>query len=692
MTSIFRLDRAAGLICGAALLAAPLHADEGMWTLDNFPTQRVKDAYGATLDNAALGRLSLATVRIEGGCTGSFVSPDGLILTNHHCIQRCLTQWTDETNNRRRDGFLAKSRDEELACNGEQVSVLVGADDITARVATAIEGLDVEEANQVRKSTLTRFENECREQNAADGLACEAVTLYHGGQVFMYRYRRFRDVRLVFAPEQAIASFGGDPDNFNFPRWCLDMALLRAWDGDAPAESPAHLPIRRAGAQPGEAVFITGHPGRTDRLKTSNHWQVLRDTVLPSDLEYNAELRGRLRQFALTGEDARRSAEPVIKSIENRLKVYRQRLRALGDERNVAVKREQEAALRKAALANEGLGEKLDGVEAQVAAAVDSYRIIFDRYTLIESRKGFDGNLFYYAKALVRAAAEREKPEEKRLRAYTDQALDKLGQRVLAPRPINTDLEKLRLGFGLEKLLERLGPDDEFVQLVLRRNGPQELAAQLIDGTSLTDPAARKALWDGGLEAIEASDDPLIQLALAVDPEARALRKRYDDTVQAPILAAETTLALTRFALYGTDSYPDATFSLRVSYGSVRGWQEGDKNIDPYTTYAELAPRVTGAAPFALPQSWQQTTVDADTRFNLATSNDVIGGNSGSSLTNAAGELVGLVFDGNIHAIPGAYFYDGTRNRTVSVHASIMLEALDEVYKANALLDELTIL
>ena len=687
---IFAWSRAYAILLAAWPLISA-NADEGMWTLDNFPSAAVAAAYGADVDPQALGRLSLATVRIEGGCTGSFVSPNGLILTNQHCIQRCLTQWTDATNDRRRDGFLAASRADELACDTEQVSVLVGADEVTAPVAAAIEGLAVDEANEVRKATLTRLENECRENHVDDGLVCEAVTLYHGGQVFMYRYRRFDDVRLVFAPEQAIAAFGGDPDNFNFPRWCFDVAFLRAYDDGAPAATPAHLPIRRAGAQPGEVVFVAGHPGSTQRLKTLAYWQLLRDTVLPSDIEYYAELRGRLRQFRKGGAAERRATDAILRGIENRLKVYRQRLRALADARNVAVKSEWEAATRAAAVASEGVGEELDALEAQVTAAVSEYRLIFDRHTLIEKRRGFDGVLFGYAKSLVRAAAERDKPEPERLRAYTDEALAKLEQRIVAPRPINVDLEKLRLSFGLEKLQERLGPDDEFVKLVLRRRGPDALAAELIDASQLADPAVRRRLWFGGTEAIEASTDPLIRLALAIEPEARAIRQRFDDEVEARLVAAETALAQMRFRLYGTDNYPDATFSLRISYGAIRGWREGEREVGPFTTYAELGPRVTGTDPFALPPSWQDVAIAGDTRFNQASSNDVIGGNSGSALTNLAGELVGVVFDGNIHAIPGAYFYDATRNRTVSVHTDILLEALAGVYSADALLNELTL-
>ncbi|MEM8983871.1 MAG: S46 family peptidase [Pseudomonadota bacterium] len=675
-----------------AILARAVSADEGMWTLDNFPSAAVEERFGASLSNAALGRLSLATVRIEGGCTGSFVSPDGLILTNHHCVQRCLTQWTSDAADRRRDGFLAGGRDAELRCNGEQVSVLVGADDVTGEVADAIDGLPDEEANVVRKSTLTRLENDCRAEHADDGLICEAVTLYHGGQVFLYRYQRYTDVRLVFAPEQAIAAFGGDPDNFNFPRWCLDMAILRAYDDAEPASTPTFLPIRSSGAQPGEAVFVSGHPGSTDRLKSSAHWQLLRDTVLPAEIEYRAELRGRLRQYAKRDAAAARSTTALLQGTENTLKVYRQRLRALADQDNIDAKREREAALRERAIATEGLSETLAEAEQRADDAATVFRSIYDRYAVIESKRGFNGTLYGYASALVRAAAERTKPEEERLRAYTDARLQKLEKRLLAPRPIDAELEKLRLGFGFEKMLERLGPDDEFVRLVLGRSGPTAMADKLIDGTKLADPEERRRLWVGGLDAIEASNDPLIRLALAVEPEARVLRKRFDDEVEAREVAAETNLARIRFALYGTDTYPDATFSLRVSYGAVEGWREGERSIGPYTTLAELAPRVTGEAPFVLPPAWRESSIPADTRFNMASSNDIIGGNSGSSVTNTAGEIVGLVFDGNIHSIPGRFFYDGTRNRTVSVHSAIMLAALREVYGAAAILDELTVL
>ena len=676
-------------LIGVLAAAAPALADEGMWTVDNFPAGKIADKYGTIVDTPFLDKLRLATARIEGGCTGSFASPEGLILTNHHCIQRCLTQLSSEEDDVRANGFLARERDAEQRCESEQISVLIGYEDITDKVVDATKDLADEDANQVRKSTLTELENACRNSSENDTTECEAVTLYNGGQYFMYQYKRFNDVRLVFAPEQAIAAFGGDPDNFNFPRWCLDMALLRVYEDGKPAMSPDYLRWKRNGANAGDTVFVSGHPGSTQRLQSVTELQMLRDTQLPSWIERYAELRGRIIQFAKRDDESRRVARGELQGLENGLKVQRNRLRALLKQESFDAKIAEEQALRKAIAESPELKKKYQQSWGDIDRAIAEYRNIYTRYLFVEQGAGFNSELFSYARSLVRAAAEREKPETQRLRAYTDSGLKQIRQRMLASRPINNDLEILTLSFSLDKLREILGPDDYFVKLVLKKHSPDALAEKLVTQSKLADPAVREALWEGGQAAITASDDPLIQLARAIDPEARSLRKTYDDKVEAPLRTAGEKIAAARFAVLGTSTYPDATFSFRITYGQIKGWQEDGELVEPFTTLGQLYPRVTGEHPFVLPESWQETSLDKKLKFNSIANTDIIGGNSGSAVTNAAGELVGLAFDGNIHSIAGSYWFDESVNRTVFVHPAIMLGALEDIYQAKDLVAEI---
>lgn len=689
--SFFSLRKAVSLTAGL-MLAAPTYslADEGMWTADNFPAGTLADKYGTVIDEKFLSGLQKATTRLEGGCTGSFASPAGLILTNHHCVQRCLTQYSSEDNDLRARGFLAANRAKEQRCESEQVSVLVGYEDVTAAVTEATTGLTEAEANRVRKSTLTRLENECKRAAGKNVTICESVSLYQGGQYFIYKYKRYDDVRLVFAPEQAIAAFGGDPDNFNFPRWCLDMALLRAYENGKPAMTPDFLRWKRAGAQKDETVFISGHPGSTQRSLTVAQLRHLRDVRIPEWIERNSEQRGRIIQYGKSGAEAQRIAGETLQSLENGLKVQRNRLAALLNDNMLTLKAAEEDKLRKAVAANPELTDKYGSAWQDDEQAVATYRDFYVRYNYIERSAGFGGILSTYARQLVRAAAEREKSEAERLRAYTDNALIQLKQQVLAARPIHSDLEELRLSFTLDKMREAFGPDDPFVKLILGKRSPDQMAQQLVSATRLGDPEYRRQLWEGGNTAIGESSDPMIRLALAVDPEARQLRKRYDDEVEAPLRVAGEQIAAARFAVFGTGTYPDATFTFRITYGTVKGWDELGENIDPFTTVGQLYPRVTGQAPFSLPERWQEQRVDSAVRFNFAATTDITGGNSGSPMTNASGELVGLAFDGNIHSIAGAYFFDESLNRTVLVHPQLMLAALEELYGADHLAREIS--
>jgi hypothetical protein len=677
----------AALALAAALLTTTAaHADEGMWTYDNFPSAKVKQRYGVTIDQPWLDRVRAATVRLSG-CSASFVSPEGLILTNHHCITACLSENSSREKSLLEDGFIARRRNEEIPCRTQVADVLVGMESVTDKVAAATAGLDERSANEARKRALTALEQACEKDT---GLKCQSVELYNGGQHFLYRYKRYTDVRLVFAPEEGIAAFGGDPDNFQFPRWCLDMALLRAYEGGKPVAVAKPLRIDFAGPKPGEFVLVSGHPGSTNRSLTVDQLLAIRNDELPASLLRSSELRGRYIEFAKQGDAERRIVSDTLFGLENGIKVRRKQLDALLDEGQMAAKRAREADLRARVAADPALAG-LGDPWAEIAAANARGRQFATELGYLEGGAGFQSRLFRIARTLVRGAAEREKPNGERLREFTDAQLPRVQQQLAAATPVYPELERLTMSFGLERMREWLGPDHPTVRQLLAKDSPDSLAASLIGGTQLSDPAVRMALWNGGSTAIAASTDPLVVLAREVDGEARALRKRYEDEVQAPIAAAEASIARARFKLYGTEVYPDATFTLRLNYGTVRGWDERGTPVEPFTRLGRAFERATGQAPFRIPASWERVrgSLDLGIPANLVSDNDIVGGNSGSALLNARGDVVGLVFDGNIHSISGAYWFDDGMNRAVSVHPAFMLEALRKVYDAPALLKEM---
>jgi hypothetical protein len=669
----------------AAFCVNAAQADEGMWTLDNFPVEMVRQRHGVTITPEWLERVRLATLRLAG-CTGSFVSPEGLILTNHHCVSSCLAQLSSAGEDRLRDGFLAPSRSGELRCPTQRADVLMEMREVTAEVHAATAGKGEAEANEARKQALTRLEKAC-EQSAGtrDPRRCEAVALYGGGQYFLYVYKRFDDVRLVFAPEAAIGSFGGDPDNFQFPRWTVDFALLRAYEHGAPARPSAHLRINWNGPDIGEPVFVSGHPGTTQRLLTVAQLESER-AKLPFWLLRASELRGRYIQFSkLTPENARIVKDPLF-SLENSIKVRRRQLEALLDPALIEQKRAAEQRLRAAASFPAG-----EDPWEQIERAMRRERELMVPYTFIEGGAGFNSTLFDYARALVRGAAERTRPDEQRLREYVSTALPRLTQQLFAEVPVYPQREVLTLSFGLERMREFLGPDHPLVANLLAELSPDQLANGLVYQTRLADPAVRRQLWEGGLAAIEASDDPMIRIARLVDPDARALRKQYEDEVEAVVTAATQKIAAVRFAALGTSVYPDATFTLRVNPGVVQGWNEAGTEVFPFTTLKRAFERATGEEPFRLPDSWtsKRDVLDLDTRVNFVTTNDIVGGNSGSPLVDAHGEVVGLAFDGNIHSIVGTYWVDPAKNRAVAVHPAVIRLALTQVYPADAIAREL---
>jgi V8-like Glu-specific endopeptidase len=687
------MKRLAIVIGVVALCVAGAFADEGMWTFDNFPKSEVARKYEVQVSDQWLDRLQQAVVRLESGCTGSFISEDGLVLTNHHCVDSCLAENSSAEKDLGANGFNAKGRENEIRCQGNQASVLTDTENVTEKVTAAIAGVPDAEVARRRNETLTTLESACEAESEKAGkpLKCEAVTLYQGGQYWLYKYKRYDDVRLAFAPESSIAAFGGDPDNFQFPRWCLDMSLLRVYENGKPASTPNHLSFNWAGAKDGEPVFVAGHPGTTQRLMTIAQLKTERDVLLPFWLLRYSELRGRMIQYSKTSAEAERRARDYLNAIENSIKVRRMQLATLLDDRLMDQRAEQERKLREAVMAKPELKEKAGNAWSEISRSQETYRNILGPYTWLEGMGGFNSELFFYARQLVRAADERAKPNAERLREYTDAALAQLRQGLEADSPVYPDFEQVRLSFSLERMREYLGPDHPVIKEVLGNDSPDERAKALVTGSKLADPKVRKALYEGGKKAVDASNDPMIQLARAVDEESRELRTIYESQVQGPVQRAQRAIADARFAVYGTSIYPDATFTLRITYGAVEGWMEAGKKVEPFTYFSRLYERATGSPPFALPKSWLDAKPDLDmkTRANFVTTNDIVGGNSGSPIVNAKGEIVGLVFDGNIHSISGSYWFDTEKNRTVGVHPEFIRAALVEVYEAAGIAHEL---
>jgi hypothetical protein len=679
---------------GFALGFLPAFADEGMWTFDHFPSAAVAARYGVKIDAAWLDRVRLASIRLSN-CTASYISPDGLILTNHHCAEACLSEHSTKEQSLIESGFLAGSRAEEKRCGAQIADTLVEMEDITAKVNAATRGQDERDANATRKKTLTELEAGCEaasRQNPDTGaLKCQSVDLYDGGEYFLYKYKRYDDVRLVFAPEAGIAAFGGDPDNFQFPRYCLDMSILRAYENGKPAKTPHYLKIDFAGPNAGDLVFVSGNPGSTDRLLSVAELEFKRDVELPNWLLRYSELRGRLIEFGKSSPGAERISRDLLNSVENAIKVRRKQLDALLDDALIARKKKEEASLRASVARNPKLRASIGDPWATIDRAERAYRSFYLPYLFVENAGGFQSQLFRYARTLVRGAAEREKPDTERLREFTDAALPRLEQSLAAPLPVYPELERLMLDFSLERMREWLGPDDPLVRRLLVAESPDALAARVVDGTRLGDPAVRLALWKGGAAAVDASTDPMIALAKLVDQDARAFRKRYEDEVEAPIDSASEKIAQARFATLGTSVYPDATFTLRLNYGTVQGWIENGRPVDPFTTLGGAFARATGARPFLIPDSWikAKDRLDLSTRFDFASNNDIVGGNSGSPVVNVRGQIVGLAFDGNIHSISGSYWFDPQINRMIAVDTTIIHEALTKVYGASGLLAEM---
>lgn len=677
-------------VIATLLGAAPALADEGMWTYNNFPSAKVKEKYGFEPTQQWLDKVRLSSARLAGGCSASFVSPDGLVMTNHHCARGCIEQLSTAKKDYIANGFYAKTQAEETQCPAMEINQLESITDVTDTLNKATQGMSGKQYADTLKGKMSELEQACSAGDAK--VRCDLVTLYQGGKYNLYKYRRFQDVRLVMAPEHAIAFFGGDPDNFEFPRYDLDVTFLRVYQDGKPASTKDnYFKWSEKGAKEGELTFVSGNPGRTSRGLTIAELELQRDVALPKTLMYLSELRGMLAEFQKRGPEQKRISNNILFGVENGLKASKGRHEALLDKKFFAQKVAAEQELRKKVEANPEMKKKYGAAWDEIAKAQTELTNIRKELSFMEQGQGLSSQMFGIARALVRGAEELPKENGQRLREFSQAGLPALKANLFSPAPIYPELETARLAFGLTKMREELGADHPFVKKVLGKESPEKLAARVVKGSKLRDVKVRQALFDGGKAAVDASKDPMIELAKLVDADARAVRKNYEENIEAVIRKNSELIAKAKFEVYGTNQYPDATFSPRVSYGSVKGYMEDGKKVAPITQMAGTFERHTGEDPFALPKSWlkAQKILDGNTGMNFVTTNDIIGGNSGSPMINKEGEIVGLVFDGNIQSLGGEYGFDESVNRTVAVHSDAIIESLQKIYGATRVLEEL---
>ncbi len=684
MTLLKTVPFLAGIM--ALACAAPAVAEEGMWTFDNVPVARINKIYGTHIDQPWLNRLQAATARVNSGCTGTILSSEGLMMTNHHCVFECLRAISSPDEDHIAEGFVVRVRDDEEACPGMAAEILISVSDHTSDVNRVTRGL---KGDAFLKAQNARFaEIEAAGCGNDTTLRCQMVALYQGGQYKLYTYRRYNDLRLVFAPDFQAAYFGGDPDNYNFPRYGFDVAFMRLYENGAPAATPRHLNWAPVEPRAGEPVFVPGNPGWTQRLWTVSQLETQRDVIGPPMMAMKSELRGRLVAYSRINDDTRRISSDALFMVENSFKSAAGQDLALRNPRIMAAKRKEEALL-KASVKGQ-FKKEIGDPWAEIAAAQKANAELYLPYHFLEQAPN-NSTLFAIARKLVRHAAEMEKPSAERLPEFADPRLPTLRRDLLSPWPIEKPLEKLYLEFRMAKAREYLTNDAAETQLLLGDDSPESLAERLVDGTRLDDTEFRTQLWEGGMAAIKASDDPMIQYALKLDAAARAVRQAYDARVNSPTRIASEKIAKVRFRYYGTSTYPDATYSPRLSFGKVDGWSWRGKTIAPVTRISGLYARATGHDPYVL--SWRfeeaKDKLNGDTVLNFTTTTDIVGGNSGSPVVNAKGAVIGTVFDGNIHSLGGNFAYDPQLNRSVSVSAAAISEVLGKVYGLDALAEEL---
>jgi len=682
------------------LATAPfIRAEEGMWLFTAPPRDTLRARYDFDVTDAWLDHLMKSSVRFSSGGSGSFVSGDGLVITNHHVAADSLQKMGNAEHNYLRDGFHARTDADAIKCHDLELNVLQSIEDVTTRVNAAIPANATgDDAALARRKIIAEIEKESLEKT---GLRSDVVTLYQGGAYHLYRFKRYTDIRLVFAPEAQIAFFGGDPDNFEYPRYDLDICFFRVYENDRPVRPAHHLRWSAQGARDGELVFVSGHPGNTSRLLTTRELAGLRDIEFPFTLESLKRREVLLTSWSgRSAENARRARKDLF-GVQNSRKVRDGALAALQDPAFIREKLAAENAFKQKLAARPDSADalaafqRIDEATQIISASLPRHRLLegfSHRFT--STPAGFNSQSFAIARALLRTGDERPKPNGQRLAEYADAKRDSFELALFSDKPIYPDYEIITLGDSLTFLVEKLGYADPLVQRVLAGKSPRERAAALINNTQVRDLAFRKKLYEGGAAVVAAAQDPLIELARLIDSEARAVRtimESQDEVKQ----QAQAALSRARFALDGASNYPDATFTLRLSYGTVKGYEENGAPVAPTTDIGGLYRRSADQAnlpPFDLPPRWieKKPGLDLATPMNFVSTNDIIGGNSGSPVVNRAAEFVGIIFDSNIQALAADFGYTDVQARAVSVHSAGIIEALRHVYDAPALADELT--
>ncbi len=659
-------------------------ADEGMWLFTDLPKKLLQDRYGFTPTDDWARHVMLASVRFNSGGSASFVSPSGLVLTNHHVGADTLQKLSSAERNIYRDGYYAKTLQDEISAPDLELNQLVSIEDVTERVNAAVKpGASTQEAAAARRAVMAEIEKESLE---ATQLRSDVITLYGGGRYHLYRYKKYTDVRLVFAPESAAAFFGGDADNFEYPRYCLDICLFRVYENGAPAKIDHYLTWSKKGAANNELVFVSGNPGRTRRIYTVAALKHQRDVRMPLTLDLLRRREIMLQQYALAGPEAERQARDELFGVQNSRKAYTGMLLGLQDPSLMRAKEEAERALR----------DRVSNTPAlqNYAEAWQQIEDIQNRRTeLARETASFSSRLFDIAETLVHMVAEDQKPSAERLREFRESARESLEQELYSPAPIYPELEKAALADSLGLFAERRGGDHPLVVQALAGQNPEERAAALIDGSKLADVESRRALAKSGPSGIAESKDPLIQLARLMEEEYRRLRTIQDELAELETQAyAQISECL--FATQGTNAYPDATFTLRLAFGPVKSYVENGQVVPAWTTLGgafEHEKRHGGKDPWELPQSWHaaKDKLAADTPYNFVCTADIIGGNSGSPVLNREAEFVGIIFDGNIQSLTADYHYSDEVSRAVAVHSSAIRETLDKIYHADRIVQEL---
>ena len=664
-------------------------ADEGMWTFDNPPVKQLKEKYNFTPTQQWLDHIRLSSVRFNDGGSGSFVSPNGLVITNHHVALGQLQKASTAQKNYVKDGFYAKTQAEELKAADLELNVLISMENVTNRIQGAVKpGMTDKQALDARKAEQAKVEKESVDKT---GLRSDVVSLYAGGEYWLYRYKKYTDVRIVFAPEQQAAFFGGDPDNFTFPRYDLDFALFRAYENGRPVQSKEYLKWNPKGAAEGDLVFVSGHPGSTERGLTLSQLETDRDVLYPMRLDrYKRQLQA-LRAYAARGPEQARQAADMIFGFENSLKAvegeYKGMDKALFDK-----KAKEESELRAKVNANPGWRREYGNAWDEIAMVTKRQRelVKMQQYRTISSASELAG----LAREIVVYVAEIKKPDAERLDGYHDSQLEELKFYLFSPAPIYPEFEEALLTFSLQTSRDQLGPDDSWVKAILDGKTPTQVASEAIRGTKLTDPAFRKMLVEGGQAAVEASKDPLIVLARKAEPFFREMHKQYEENVESALTAAEEKIAKARFAIYGKSVYPDATFTLRLAYGTVKGYPMNGTVAPSKTTLYGLFDRSASfdnKPPFNLMPRFieRKEKLNLSTPLDFVSTADIIGGNSGSPVIDRNGEFVGIIFDGNIESLTGNFVYLEETNRAVAVESAAIIEALRKLYDAPALAAEL---